>query len=549
MKTIETLSSPFKHLVMTIGELPTTFVESMSYYEALAWLVNYMEKTLLPAVNENAEATKELQAAFIELKKYVDDYFSDLNIQSEINAKLDEMASQGQLAEIISLYLNSQSVLGFDTVAAMKASEMLVDGSIVRTCGKLTYGDGEGKFYRVRELTESDTVDEENLIALHDTSLVAELLPDKELSDKLDKVRGDAERLGIGNETYTARGNSWTATVCSIRANRASTQPTLVNAPSVFTPQNGQEASLYRGRDSVALFIGNQGRNPYLSVASSTTYTQNSVTYPNGADLSKIKVGMVIDTTGTPVYSGILTAIDTTNHVFTVDGWYNNGTLGQPTNGDGYEIGGVRKIWGKNTAVTLNPSFPQVLACGEEMNLNNNLASGTNKQIIGYDCVTTGTGVGDIAYLARTGEQAFDGPVPGRMARGFVAKNCVEGFETNSDNDNDYLLLSKTLDGSYTSKRFAITNDGTMDNPKLRSVNISSNTVAPAYCRFWIFIPSGDLSYTLPDLTSSTYAHYNNRIFTLMNRTANTITLSNGHTLGAYESETYYANNVWIKIA
>ena len=101
MKTIETLSSPFKHLVMTIGELPTTFVESMSYYEALAWLVNYMEKTLLPAVNENAEATKELQEAFIILKDYVDNYLDNLDLQEDINNKLDEMAEDGTLADII----------------------------------------------------------------------------------------------------------------------------------------------------------------------------------------------------------------------------------------------------------------------------------------------------------------------------------------------------------------------------------------------------------------------------------------------------------------
>lgn len=101
MNTVETLDSPFKHLVMTIGELPTTFVESMSYYEALAWLVNYMEKTLLPAVNGNAEATKELQEAFVELKNYVDNYLDNLDLQTDINNKLDAMAESGQLAEII----------------------------------------------------------------------------------------------------------------------------------------------------------------------------------------------------------------------------------------------------------------------------------------------------------------------------------------------------------------------------------------------------------------------------------------------------------------
>lgn len=94
-------NSPFKHLVMTIGELPTTFVESMSYYEALCWLVGWIEKELLPKVNENAAAVKELQDELVALKAYVDEYFTNLNVQTEINNKLDAMAQDGTLAEII----------------------------------------------------------------------------------------------------------------------------------------------------------------------------------------------------------------------------------------------------------------------------------------------------------------------------------------------------------------------------------------------------------------------------------------------------------------
>lgn len=102
MKTIDTIdASPFKKLVMTIGELPTTFIDSMSYYEALAWLVDYIQKTVIPAVNNNAEATEELQKLFVELKEYVDNYFDDLNVQEQINNKLDAMAEDGTLAEII----------------------------------------------------------------------------------------------------------------------------------------------------------------------------------------------------------------------------------------------------------------------------------------------------------------------------------------------------------------------------------------------------------------------------------------------------------------
>lgn len=108
LKTIETVdTSPFKHLCMTIGELPASFVDSMTYYECLAWLVNYLQKTVIPAVNNNAEATKELQAAFVTLKDYVDNYFDNLDVQEEINNKLDEMAETGELAEILAEFLSN----------------------------------------------------------------------------------------------------------------------------------------------------------------------------------------------------------------------------------------------------------------------------------------------------------------------------------------------------------------------------------------------------------------------------------------------------------
>lgn len=93
--------SPFKRMVMTIGTLPTAFTESMTYYEALAYFVKYLEETVIPAVNQNAEATKELQRLFIELKSYVDSYFDNLDVQQEINNKLDAMVVDGTMERII----------------------------------------------------------------------------------------------------------------------------------------------------------------------------------------------------------------------------------------------------------------------------------------------------------------------------------------------------------------------------------------------------------------------------------------------------------------
>ena len=93
--------SPFKHLCMTIGNLPTAYVESMTYYECVTFLVKFIENQIMPAVNKNSEAITELQNLYIELKKYVDDYFDNLDIQEEINTKIDEMVESGEFQEII----------------------------------------------------------------------------------------------------------------------------------------------------------------------------------------------------------------------------------------------------------------------------------------------------------------------------------------------------------------------------------------------------------------------------------------------------------------
>ena len=95
MNTIETLdSTPFKHLVMSIGALPTSFVDSMSYYECMAWLIAYIRDKVVPACNNNAEAIKEIQ-----------NWIETLDLQDYVDNKLDEMVESGELATIIANYI------------------------------------------------------------------------------------------------------------------------------------------------------------------------------------------------------------------------------------------------------------------------------------------------------------------------------------------------------------------------------------------------------------------------------------------------------------
>lgn len=102
LQTVDTLdASPFRHFITTIGNLPTSFTESMSYYEMLAWFCDYLQNTVIPAINNNAEAVKELQDLYIELHDYVENYFENLDVQEEINNKLDAMAESGELTELI----------------------------------------------------------------------------------------------------------------------------------------------------------------------------------------------------------------------------------------------------------------------------------------------------------------------------------------------------------------------------------------------------------------------------------------------------------------
>lgn len=99
---------PFTRCLMTIGQIPTSYLISMSCEEQLLWLCNYLEKEVIPALNNNAEAVKEVQELYTELKSYVDNYFENLDVQEEINNKLDEMATDGTLADIINQEIFTQ---------------------------------------------------------------------------------------------------------------------------------------------------------------------------------------------------------------------------------------------------------------------------------------------------------------------------------------------------------------------------------------------------------------------------------------------------------
>ena len=90
---------PFKAWVQQT--LPAIYDDSLSYTDLLAKLLYY--------VNTLAENNTTLSNDVKNAINYINNYFNNLDVQDEINKKLDEMATNGQLTTIVDEFLSSLS--------------------------------------------------------------------------------------------------------------------------------------------------------------------------------------------------------------------------------------------------------------------------------------------------------------------------------------------------------------------------------------------------------------------------------------------------------
>ncbi len=175
----------FPKFMNTLGIIPTSYKDSMTYYECLVWLCKFLEETVIPTVNQNGEAVQELQNLYVELNSYVTNYFDNLDVQEEINNKLDDMVEAGTLQEIITAYLNTRAIFCYDNVSTMKEATNLQDGSYAKTLGYNSKDDKGGAVYYITEnepATYYETLD---------SGLYACLVIDPEMNVKQFGAKGD----------------------------------------------------------------------------------------------------------------------------------------------------------------------------------------------------------------------------------------------------------------------------------------------------------------------------------------------------------------------
>lgn len=110
------------------GLVPTEFRQCMTWEEQVLWLGRFLQTVIIPTTNQ-------IITDFDELVEYVTHYLDSQDFEQMVSDKLDEMAADGTLGELIGQYISDEYVKNTDYATAET-------GGVVKVGDTLEINDG-----------------------------------------------------------------------------------------------------------------------------------------------------------------------------------------------------------------------------------------------------------------------------------------------------------------------------------------------------------------------------------------------------------------------
>lgn len=147
--------TPFKWFVLENFPFIEADFDALTEWQLFCKLGKEMNK-IIKSVNDSGEQVEKLTDAFISLQEYVENYFKNLDVQDEINNKLNEMSASGELQDIINQYLQLAGIFTYNNIDEMKSAVNLTENSKCCVFGNKEINDGGFNFYNVKNSTSLD---------------------------------------------------------------------------------------------------------------------------------------------------------------------------------------------------------------------------------------------------------------------------------------------------------------------------------------------------------------------------------------------------------
>lgn len=154
--------SPFKWFVLNNFPFIDADFDAMTEWQLFQKIGEWINKIIDSQNTVGTEMEKVVQA-YIELYNYVDNYFKNLDVQDEINNKLNEMAESGELTELIKKYVDPI----FNEFSENINNEV---NSIYTKVNSLASGSPAGVYQTLEDLQQADPDHKKIYLVLSDNS-------------------------------------------------------------------------------------------------------------------------------------------------------------------------------------------------------------------------------------------------------------------------------------------------------------------------------------------------------------------------------------------